>query len=662
MTLPEVNLDDRSFQDLVSEARQRIAQVCPEWTEHNVSDPGITLVELFAWMTDMLIYRLNRVPEKLHVALLDLLGINLAPPAAASADVRFTLAAPAEIPLQIFARETEVATPRSYCGGPIVFQVRDDFTIAPVHLRAYAVEHGGQLRDVAMGDGEARPHGPDQRPFGTPPQPDDALYLGFSESLERLLLRVTVDALQARGAGVNPADPPLCWEVAQGDGSWARAEVLSDTTGGFNFGSGSIELQLPPRSMVVSLAGKRLYWLRCRLLGHGEPDGAVATYTQPPEIKSISAHTIGAEIGVSHARVEREEPLGYSDGTPAQSLQLLYRPALPLDPVTETLEVMDPDTGRWERWEPCDSFASSGAYDRHFTFDPSAAEIQLGPAIRHVDGSWTQHGAIPPKGAALRMTAYRHGGGRRGNVSAGAIDVLRTAIPGVASAINPQSAHGGLDPETLESGRRRATHELRVRHRAVTAADFEHLALEASHRVGRAFCVEGGPGAVAVNLLAAIDDPDRPLTAAELTPSADVVSQVAAHLDERRILGTTVNVGTVALRAVSVAVNVEARPQADLGRIESDVRGTLYRYLNPLIGGPDGGGWPFGRAVSLGELYGIVQIVPGVEQITLLRIYERERATGELSPRPVGDRLTLEPHELIASDSHAVRATRSREP
>ncbi len=74
MRLPEIQLDDRRFQDLVSEARTRIARSCPEWTEHNVSDPGITLIELFAWMTEMTIYRLNRVPDKLHVALLDLLG------------------------------------------------------------------------------------------------------------------------------------------------------------------------------------------------------------------------------------------------------------------------------------------------------------------------------------------------------------------------------------------------------------------------------------------------------------------------------------------------------------------------------------------------------------------------------------------------------------
>src|ERR671917_533647 len=112
MRLPEIQLDDRRFQDLVSEARLRVNRACPEWTEHNVSDPGITLIELFAWMTEMTIYRLNRVPDKLHVSLLELLGIRLDGPSAARTDVRFRLAAPASEAVSIPGGDTEVATPR----------------------------------------------------------------------------------------------------------------------------------------------------------------------------------------------------------------------------------------------------------------------------------------------------------------------------------------------------------------------------------------------------------------------------------------------------------------------------------------------------------------------------------------------------------------------
>ena len=112
MRLPEIQLDDRRFQDLVSEARLRITRSCPEWTEHNVSDPGITLIELFAWMTEMTIYRLNRVPDKLHVSLLELLGIRLDGPSAAQTTLRFRLPDVATEALTISAG-TEVGTPRT---------------------------------------------------------------------------------------------------------------------------------------------------------------------------------------------------------------------------------------------------------------------------------------------------------------------------------------------------------------------------------------------------------------------------------------------------------------------------------------------------------------------------------------------------------------------
>jgi predicted phage baseplate assembly protein len=95
MPLPEPILDDLRFQqDLVDEARRRIIHYCPEWTDYNLSDPGITLVELFAWMTEMIVYRLNRVPEKNYIKLMELLGIQLQPASSARTELTFWLSAP----------------------------------------------------------------------------------------------------------------------------------------------------------------------------------------------------------------------------------------------------------------------------------------------------------------------------------------------------------------------------------------------------------------------------------------------------------------------------------------------------------------------------------------------------------------------------------------
>ena len=139
--------------------------------------------------------------------------------------------------------------------------------------------------------------------------------------------------------------------------------------------------------------------------------------------------------------------LGTSDGTPGQIHPLRHRPVL--KPHSgETLEVQDPESGDWATWELREDFVelapSSTATSRSTS---SSGSVELGPAIRETDGGWTQYGSVPPKGAVLRFTGYRHGGGRQGNVTAGTLTVLKSAIPGVDTVTNPDPAVGGVDAE-----------------------------------------------------------------------------------------------------------------------------------------------------------------------------------------------------------------------
>jgi predicted phage baseplate assembly protein len=661
--LPEIELDDRRFQDLVSEARVKIARSCPEWTEHNVSDPGITLIELFAWMTEMTIYRLNRVPDKLHVALLELLGIRLDGPSAAQTSLRFRLAEVAREPVLISAA-TEVGTPRTATEESIIFQVDEDFTIPAAEPAAYVVQRGGQVKSVGLADGVAKPAGGDQLAFASPPAVGDAIYLGFEEALGRLLIEVDVDASQARGAGVNPEDPPLRWELSQGDGQWLEAEVLEDLTGGFNYGSGTVLLELPPRSAIQPLAGHRMHWLRCRIDDRTRTGGAATTYTQPPEIYSITAGALGARLPATHASQVRQEILGVSDGTPGQIFPLRNAPLLkPL--AGETLEVQDPESGDWARWELRDDFVGSTEFDRHYNLDVVSGEVEFGPAIRETDGGWTQYGSVPPKGAVLRYNKYRFGGGKQGNVTAGTLTILKNTLAGVDTVSNPEPAVGGVDAEALGHARERASMEIRSRYRAVTAEDFEFMAGEASPRVARAVCIpprEGG--AVPLHIVPRVYPADRQLAYQELVPDEALMTEVAEYLDERRLIGTTVQLLPCRFRGLSVVVNLQASPLADTARVEEDVAHALYTYLNPLVGGNatgPGNGWTFGRALNQGELYGIVHAVDGVEFVKILRIYETNLETGEQSSKPAGTHIVLEPDELMASGQHIVKATHREE-
>jgi predicted phage baseplate assembly protein len=660
MSLPEIVLDDRGFQDLVSEARTKIALACPEWTEHNVSDPGITLIEMFAWMTEMLLYRVNRIPDKLHVALLELLGIRLAPPACATTDIRFTLAGPADERIEIPARVTEVGTLRTTDEQAVIFQVTEDFTIEPLRPSAYAVQRAGAVKDVGVAGGRAKPTGSDRAPFASPPQVGDALLLGFEEPIGRLVMQVEVDGSQARGAGIDPHDPPLRWEVSGPEGSWSEATVLEDLTGGFNFGSGAITLELPRQSAIHAIAGNRMHWLRCRLDELTRSGDAGVTYSNAPEIYEITAAPIGAVLGAAHAATVEREELGVGEGTPGAEYQLRHHPVL-APAHGETLEVRDPQTENWQSWEVRDTFAESGSTDRHCVLDLAGGRVELGPAIRQPDGGWRQYGAVPAKGAALRFSRYRHGGGRAGNVAANTLNVLKTAIPSVAAVTNPRPALGGVDAEGLSSARERASLEIRSRNRAVTAEDFEFLSVHASPQVARAVCVppvEDGP--VCVHVLPRVDPADRQLTAAELIPSEELMAEIAAYLDERRMIGTTVQLLPIEFKAVSVVVNLQVSALANLERVERDVAHALYVYLNPLIGGSPNGpaaGWPFGRALNQGELFGVVHAIDGVEFVKILRIYETDLRTGEQASKPLSGHLPLGPAEVIVSGAHIVKAS-----
>ena len=101
MPLPDPQLDDRRFQDIVNEAKMLIPRYCPEWTDHNVSDPGVTMIELFAWMTDLILYRMNRVPEKNYLRFMDLIGMQLKDAVPATTDVTLRLSAPQPGPILI---------------------------------------------------------------------------------------------------------------------------------------------------------------------------------------------------------------------------------------------------------------------------------------------------------------------------------------------------------------------------------------------------------------------------------------------------------------------------------------------------------------------------------------------------------------------------------
>src|SRR5687768_14056345 len=138
MSLPSPNLDDRKYQDIVDEAKRMIPQFCPEWTNHNLSDPGVALIELFAWMSEMVLFRLNQVPERLYTKFLDLVGIEPFPSSSANADLTFWLSTVEPEPV-VVPQGTQVGTSGSgTTESPILFTTTRELIISqPVLTTAH---------------------------------------------------------------------------------------------------------------------------------------------------------------------------------------------------------------------------------------------------------------------------------------------------------------------------------------------------------------------------------------------------------------------------------------------------------------------------------------------------------------------------------------------
>jgi predicted phage baseplate assembly protein len=452
MALPAPKLDDRSFQDLVDDAKRFIQERCPEWTDHNVSDPGITLVETFAWMTDLLLFRLNRVPDRTFIKFLDLLGVNRYAPTAANVGVDFRLSAPQQETVVVPAG-TIVSTPRTISDAAIPFSVTASIEILSSTLDIVANRTGKQrsIRDITatLDMDRSIPC------FSDEPQPDDALYFGFDAALPDHLIGIEFEC-EVAGHGVDPLRPPLRWEAWDGE-DWSPCDVSVDETGGLNR-SGRVELQLPAGHEIAEIDDIRRGWVRTRVVD----DDSTEAYRSSPMIRSVRGYVIGASGEAVNAEFVDAEILGVSTGVAGQEFRLKNSPVVASDEpfvVLTSQPDLDDDTDGsvsaqddvgYRTWELRSDFADSSSDDPHFTLDAHAGVVKFGPILRDPDGSARHHGAIPPRGVRVTASRYRTGGGAAGNVSPGAISVLRSSIPMIAAVSNRRSARGGVDAESVE--------------------------------------------------------------------------------------------------------------------------------------------------------------------------------------------------------------------
>jgi predicted phage baseplate assembly protein len=644
-------IDNRRYDDIMSEARTRIARYTPEWTpvwtDVNDSDPGITLVQVFAWLTEMLTFRLGQVPELNYLKFLQLLGIELNPAEPALTEITFPVLESYFEPYVIVPARTQVTAESDEGQDLIVFEAERALVALTARLASVQVFDGYAFADIRV-DNEDVVQG--FEPFGPLANPDSALMLGFSYDQEFPLnveLNLAVWAFEGiTGPAAFQCGLPesqvypsaqIAWEYWS-DREWRSLNLLKDETQALTR-SGHIYLKTPAkatmRRAVIGAVAEERYWIRGRL--------KQSQYERPPKLLAIRTNTVPA----IQAETVRDEVLGGSDGSPNQTFRLANTPVL-----HDTL-VLEVDEGDgFHEWTQVDDFFGSSGSDRYFVLNRTTGEIRFGGG-----GHFNIGGAIPVAnvdnpGANVVAREYRFGGGQRGNVAAGALNTLLTSVRGIDEngITNLRAAHSGRDEESLPEAKLRAPRSLKSKCRAVAEEDFEHLALEAAN-IKRAKALSlyhpnfpdvKVPGVVTVIVVPDSSEPNP-------MPSEGTLRTVCAYLDRRRLLTTELYVVKPIYRRVEIRVGAIAEDNADLAEVKEGIEQTLLDYFHPLKGGEDNLGWPFGGDIYYSRAYQRVFTVAGVQRIEHLFIVVDGEEAPECRDVPIPDGV------LVYSTEHEVQ-------
>lgn len=624
MSLPIPNLDDKTFSDLVEEAKKWVPIYAPEWTDHNVHDPGITLIELFAWLAEMQLYRLNTITEKNKLKFLKLLGVTPKPATAAKVAVTFSLNT--HVNSVLVPARTKVAATDTETGEDIIFETDRDIRVVPVKLARIISQGMAEIRDCTEANmlDEHFYHA-----FGGSAEEGSILYLGFDQPFpgnEKIDLMVYLYESDLIERGKHGDEEPMIipsaevrWEYSITENNrceWVELEMVRDETLAL-LCSGTISFRTPEdmAKCTVPPFDDERYWIRCKVVKPG--------YEIPPRIDAILLNTLRVEQG----EAVKGEIIGSGTGLPNQTFFLQHKPILA---GSQEIAIND------ETWTEVDDFDASGPEDPHYVIDYDTSKILFEDGV---------HGLIPPKGEAnIKARLYRFGGGERGNIKAEAINMILDVDDEELKKLtvtNASPAHGGAEEETLEEAIIRARKDLQERYRAVTSQDYEYVAKATPGlRVKRAKAIpEEGSVTVVVVPESTLDKP---------VPSDGFLMTVCLHLDKHRLITTGIHVKAPDYVKVSVNAEVKIRGRYESDKVRHRLENALKTFLHPLTGGTEGEGWPFGRSVYKSEINELIDDVDGVDCVQKLNMMKEEYSYD-------GEEINIPESGLVYSGKHSIR-------
>lgn len=598
------SLDTAKFRQLIDDALRKIPTASRgQWTLHAPVDPGITLVELFAWLLEQRSFWADQLTEPLVRGVMALYGDAIRTARAAGTAVTFAPELEPD-PSRLFSpharlvRRTALAIPET----DLVFTLHQgllalalarytDAPAAPIlHLADPAMEtdlRTGRPIEILAANG-----GPASFVLGialaaaAPTSADVPVSILFE-------LDTTVEPEWSPEAVTVRPPATVTWEYKTTSDTWEPLPELRDSTLGFRR-SGTVRFALPADWSATT--GDYIGWLRATT--------PAATYSAPPSVLAIVPNT-----GIAYHyqwRCKGDNPRWLP--LPARTIQL-DPGQLPL--ADRTVVLLTEVDGTRRRWRVVPDFATSGPDDRVCVVDRARATITFG------DGLTGKLPRLDPTAAVQVSVIYEAGGGTAGNVAPCAWEPEAGPL---ATARSYVAAVHGLDDETLADARARSASGLRTPTRAVTPDDHRTIATttpgvaiaRAHAEVGLALgeCLVT-PGMTTVFVVPEIHSRDRDAVRAGTAIMAPVcdpgaLAEVRGRFARTRLLGELVVVANAVYRHARIKVRVTGAPH-DREAARKRVAAAVRLFLDPLLGGTDGAGWPFGEPLRPTALLGVAQ-------------------------------------------------------
>ncbi|MGE5381382.1 MAG: putative baseplate assembly protein [Methylocystaceae bacterium] len=732
--LPLPELDDLYFQDIVEDARKMIPQLFSGWTDENYHDPGITLIEMLAWLTEMQQYYLNQITDRNELKFLKLLGIKPGGTESARTDVTFS----------DVHRMMSLPTGSQLAASDQIFETTESLTLLPYHIDRVLVYSEKDYRDFTSFNETG---GLFYYAFGRNAQKGNRLLIGLDQALPTgLELCLAIHLFESYPIKPGPTKdqendfvPParISWSYYGWNG-WKPLNIMLDESLHFNR-SGRIKFVIPDAMEAAAIgpaADQQRFWLSCCLEDdvlelspriedicfntvpvkqqatlsevkefsssglmnmQFKADSSLAVYgNNELQVRNTSGNWVfwdevidfsqsnaddrvfllkpngNQELiiqfgdnhkgmippaGSNNIRLISYQPgfkeqrwLGQSNGLPGQSFDLPGSPLLESDLILQVGK-RSPVCGEilWQDWKAVDDFTASSSFDRHYIVDAEQSLICFGN---------NENGIIPDRADEpnLLVLGYKIGGGLRGNVKEHEINKLISDEAELASlgVGNRRPAYGGTARETIAEAKQRLKAERQSPHRAVTADDFEILALQTPGlRVARVKAVplykpglKNYPDRTAeAQVTVAVMPYSENLTP---LPSTGFRETVLRHLNRHRLLTTEVHV--VDPDYVRVSVSAVVVVASGTVRGQRKIVQELNRFLQPLDRDDWSRGWPFGRTVYRGDIYEVINNIPGVEYVKELWLI----AEGSGIRRELSGDVELPPCGLVYPGDHEI--------